>query len=90
MNYKKITAALLIAAMTVPFGACSKEAEETEQTTAATTQAAVPSETTPAVTEAVETQPVATQSLSPDALSILRILWQSILLPVFRQWIPAM
>jgi len=68
MNYKKITAALLIAAMTVPFGACSKEAEETEQTTAATTQAAVPSETTPAVTETVETQPVATQSLSPDAL----------------------
>ena len=30
MNYKKITAALLIAAMTVPFGACSKEAEETD------------------------------------------------------------
>ncbi len=68
MNSKKITAALLIAAMTVPFGACSKEAEETEQTTAATTQAAVASETTPAVTEPVETQPAATQSLSPDAL----------------------
>lgn len=66
MNSKKITAAVLIAAMTVPFGACSKEAEETEQTTAATTQTVV-TETAAAPTE-VETVPVATQPAASDSL----------------------
>ena len=52
MNYKKITAALLVAAMALPAGACSKTAEETTQVTAETTQAPVASEESIPATEA--------------------------------------
>lgn len=68
MNSKKITAAVLAAAMTVPLAACSKGAEETEQIVFVT-QSTVASEETTAQTEAVQTtEPVATQSLNPNEL----------------------
>jgi len=65
MNYKKITAAALIAAMTVPFGACKSESVET-------INIAPPSETsaveTSAQTEATETEPVVTTTMASNEL----------------------
>ena len=65
MNYKKITAAALIAAMTVPFGACKSESVET-------INIAPPSETsaveTSAQTVATETEPVVTTTMASNEL----------------------
>ena len=61
MNTKKITAALLVTAMAVPFGACSKTPEETEETTIMTSQVAV---TDPVIQETAavpETEPTAAE-----------------------------
>lgn len=69
MNSKKITAAVLAAAMTLPLGACSKGAEETVVDSTVSTQATVASETIEDVPVASETEPVATTvELSADAL----------------------
>lgn len=69
MNSKKITAAVLAAAMTLPLGACSKGAEETVVDSTVSTQATVASETIEEVPVASETEPVATTvELSADAL----------------------
>ncbi|MBR1797688.1 MAG: DUF3048 domain-containing protein [Clostridiales bacterium] len=70
MNSKKITAALLVAAMSLPVGACSNNTEETfiAETTAATTTEAVET----AAPEPVATEPVETEApvpvLSEDSL----------------------
>ena len=66
MNYKKITAAALIAAMTVPFGACSSDTVETINIAPPTETSAV-AETTAATTVA-ETEPVVTTTLSSTEL----------------------
>ncbi len=69
MNSKKITAAVLAAAMTLPLGACSKGAEETVVDSTVSTQATVASETIEEVPVTSETEPVATTvELSADAL----------------------
>ena len=68
MNYKKITAALLVAAMALPAGACSKTAEETTQVTAETTQAPVASEESIPATEATAAETTMAPVLSDDAL----------------------
>ena len=69
MNSKKITAAVLAAAMTLPLGACSNGAEETVVDSTVSTQATVASETIEEVPVASETEPVATTvELSADAL----------------------
>ena len=67
MNFKKIMAAALVAAMTVPFGACSEKTEETEQIVFVTTEATT---TATEATEAAPTEATAatTPVLSADAL----------------------
>ena len=66
MNYKKITAAALIAAMAVPFGACSNNTVETINI-AAPTETSATAETV-ATTTAAETEPVVTTTLSSTEL----------------------
>ena len=66
MNSKKITAAIMAAAMTVPFAACSKEAEETSAPTAVETiVTTASSETVIQETAAEQTQAPAIDSGDP-------------------------
>lgn len=68
MNSKKIMAAVLVASMALPFGACSKEAEETVVTAAPVPETTVAETTAVPTEEVLAPEVVTTQALASDEL----------------------
>lgn len=68
MNSKKIMAAALVASMALPFGACSKEAEETVVTAAPVPETTVAETTAVPTEEVLAPEVVTTQALASDEL----------------------